>query len=287
MAMSPRTLRPRNALHPEAASWAARVVANGGTVGTSLPAVSAFCRAIDAAGIRSKIWRLNLLCGGTSGTSVGISSCLVPLYRGPTSTGPQYGGLTDAGGAFVGSDYNETGSSGGLKSNGTTKHIDTEFAQSSISLGNLHLSVSFSQMDTSGTAERVLIGHYNASQSDFAVLRSAISTGNMEFFAGSFSGNPSTSYLSSSSHLMGVRSSSTSAVLYSAGVSVGTSSANVGTPATSSFSYFVFARNNAGTADTRTSARIRMYSIGQAIDSTGAAAFANAVAAFNTAMGRT
>ena len=36
MAMSPRLLRPRQAIHPEAAAWAARVVANGGTVATDL-----------------------------------------------------------------------------------------------------------------------------------------------------------------------------------------------------------------------------------------------------------
>jgi hypothetical protein len=285
----PVTLYRRDSAHPEAADWAARVVANGGTVGTSLPAVDAFCRAIDAAGIRSRMYRLNLFCGGTSGTAVGLNSALVPLFRGPSLGGTQHGGATDTnvGGLFVSGDYNETGASGGLKGNGTTKHLDTGFQQSTVSLSNLHLSASFLQMDTSGTAERTLIGHYNAAQADFAVLRSAITSGNMEFFAGSFSGASSTSYLSSASHLMGVRSSQTSAVMYSAGVSVGTSATNVGSPSTSALSYFVFARNNGGTADTRTSVRIRMYSIGQAIDAAGASAFANAVAAFNTAMGRT
>ena len=284
MSMSPRLLRPRSTVHPEAAAWAARVVANGGSVsGLTLSAASKFCAAIASAGIRDRFYRLNLFCG------TGLNAALVPLYRGPSLGGTQYGGATDTnvGGLFVSGDYNETGASGGLKGNGTTKHLDTGFAQSTVPLSNLHLSASFLQMDTSGTAERVLIGHYNASQADFAVLRSAITSGNMEFFAGSFSGGSSTSYLSSASHLMGVRSSQTSAVLYSAGVSVGTSATNVGSPSTSALSYFVFARNNGGTADTRTSARIRMYSIGQGIDAAGASAFANAVAAFNTAMGRT
>jgi hypothetical protein len=226
---------------------------------------------------------MGIFCGSN------LNAALVPLYRGPSLGGTQYGNTTDTnvGGLFVSGDYNETGASGGLKGNGTTKHLDTGFAQSTVPLSNLHLSASFLQMDTSGTAERVLIGHYNASQADFAVLRSAVTSGNMEFFAGSFSGASSTSYLSSASHLMGVRSSQTSAVMYSAGVSVGTSATNVGSPSTSALSYFVFARNNGGTADTRTSVRIRMYSIGQAIDAAGASAFANAVAAFNTAMGRT
>ncbi len=280
------TLAPQVS-NADAQDWINRVYANGGQVSASTAAaVNQFCLDIENApggSIRDRFYRLNLFCGSN------LNAALVPLYRGPSLGGTQYGGATDTnvGGLFVSGDYNETGASGGLKGNGTTKHLDTGFQQSTVSLSNLHLSASFLQMDTSGTAERTLIGHYNAAQADFAVLRSAITSGNMEFFAGSFSGASSTSYLSSASHLMGVRSSQTSAVMYSAGVSVGTSATNVGSPSTSALSYFVFARNNGGTADTRTSVRIRMYSIGQAIDAAGASAFANAVAAFNTAMGRT
>jgi hypothetical protein len=290
MAQSPRLLRPRQTIHQEAAAWAARVVANGGTVGTSLSAVSSFCRAIDAAGIRDRFYRLNLFCGGTSGTAVGLNSALVPLYRGPSFGGTQYGNNTETngGGAFVGADYNETGTNGGLKG-GSSKYLDTTFAQSNIALTNVHLSASLRDLETSFGGENTIIGHYNSSQSDFCTLRQAVSTGNRDFLAATFGGvnGISAAGSSSESHVMGVRYSLTSSVLYRNGSSIGSTSSTVGTTASSALSYFVFARNNSGTANNFTAARIRMYSIGLAItDANAAAAFANAVAAFNTAMGR-
>jgi hypothetical protein len=64
MPMNPRLLRPRSTIHPEAADWANRVRANGGSVsGSTLTAVSRFCASISAAGIRDRFYRLNLFCG--------------------------------------------------------------------------------------------------------------------------------------------------------------------------------------------------------------------------------
>jgi hypothetical protein len=111
MPMSPRLLRPiASGVHPEANAWRTAVVANGGSVsGSTMKAVSKFCADIDVAGIRGLFYRLNLFAG------TGLSSCLVPLYRGPSRTGTQYGNTTDTNnGPFVSGDYNETGASGGL-----------------------------------------------------------------------------------------------------------------------------------------------------------------------------
>ena len=132
----------RASLHPEAADWVARVVSNGGTVSASTAAaVNTFCRAIDAAGIRDKFYRLNLFCGGTSGTAVGLNSALVPLYRGPSLGGTQYGGTTDTntGNTFQVGDYAETGAGGGL-TGGSTKYLTTGLLTSAlpaISTGHL------------------------------------------------------------------------------------------------------------------------------------------------------
>lgn len=108
----------------DAQDWVNRVYANGGTVSASTAAaVSAFCDAIDygvsGASIRDRFYRLNLFCGGTSGTAVGLNSALVPLYRGPSLGGTQYGNTTDinSGGLFAGADYSE---SAGLTGNGST-----------------------------------------------------------------------------------------------------------------------------------------------------------------------
>jgi len=111
MPMNPKLLRPRSTIHPEAADWANRVRANSGSVsGTTLNAVSKFCASISSAGIRDRFYRLNLFCG------TGLAACLMPLYRGPSLGGTQYGGTTDTNnGPFVSGDYTETGTSGGLK----------------------------------------------------------------------------------------------------------------------------------------------------------------------------
>lgn len=111
MPMNARLLRPiASGVHPEANAWRTAVVANGGSVSAStMKAVSAFCAAIDTAGIRDRFYRLNLLCG------TGLNAALVPLYRGPSRTGTQYGNTTDTNnGPFVSGDYVETGASGGL-----------------------------------------------------------------------------------------------------------------------------------------------------------------------------
>lgn len=121
MAMNQRTMRPRASsvtYHTEALAWKTAAEANGGTVSTpTLAAVSTFCTAIDAAGIRSKFLRLNLICGGN------LAAARVPLYRGPSPSGTQYGNAIDTNiGPFTSGDY---GQSTGLHGNGTSKCLDT------------------------------------------------------------------------------------------------------------------------------------------------------------------
>ena len=278
------TLAPQVS-NADAQDWVNRVYANGGTVSASTAAaVNQFCVDIEAASLRDRFYRLNLFCG------TGLNACLVPLYRGTSLGGTQYGNTTDTNvgaGPFVTNDYSETGASGGLKGNGSSKYLDTGLEQSIIPLTNFHLSASLTAGETSYTAENTLIGHYNVAQSDFAVLRQAVTTGTRDFLAGSFGASVASAAPSSvEAHVLGVRSSATSTTLYRSGSSVASSSVNVGSATTSSRPYFVFARNNTGSPNNYTSARLRMYSIGAAIDGTGALAFANAVAAFNTAMGR-
>ena len=121
MPMSPRLLRPRSTVHPEAQSWATRVIANGGTFsGSTLSAVSKFCRDIDAAGIRDKFYRLNLFCGEQ------LQAALCPLYLSTSRIGSALGQPTDTNNNFVSGDYTERGSTGGMtRSSGGTKQIST------------------------------------------------------------------------------------------------------------------------------------------------------------------
>ena len=116
---------PLGAVPPEAHGWAFRATANGGVVSSNvLVAVSDFCRAIDAAGIRDRFLRLNLFCGGN------LSGALVPLYRAASTAANPIGSATDVNVNFVSGDYAETGTSGGLKGNGSTKYLQTGFIPS-------------------------------------------------------------------------------------------------------------------------------------------------------------
>jgi hypothetical protein len=136
MAMSHKLLRPKaGGVHPEAAAWATRVVANGGSVsGTTLSAVSKFCASIASAGIRDRFFRLNLFCG------TGLSACLVPLYRGQSLGGTQYGGTTDTNVSFVSGDYSLAT---GLTGNGSSKYLQAGVRLDQLPAGvetNGHLS---------------------------------------------------------------------------------------------------------------------------------------------------
>lgn len=131
MPMNARLLRPTQNQHPEAADWANRVRTNGGSVsGSTLLAVSRFCRAIDAAGIRDRFYRLNLFCGNSDAS---LNAVRTPLFRGPSLSGTQFGNATDVNVNFVQGDYAETGASGGLLGNGTSKYLQTGLSPADIS----------------------------------------------------------------------------------------------------------------------------------------------------------
>lgn len=137
MPMNARLLRPlASGVHPEAAAWRSAVVANGGSVSAStMKAVSKFCADIDKAGLRDRFYRLNLFCGSN------LNAVLVPLYRGPSRTGTQYGNATDTNnGPFVSGDYAENS---GLKGNGSSKYLETGVAMTFLGTNQLHLFVSF------------------------------------------------------------------------------------------------------------------------------------------------
>jgi hypothetical protein len=115
------------------------VIANSGTVSaTTMRAVSNFCTAINAAGIRSKFLRLNLVCGNN------LAAARVPLYRGASATGTQYGSAADTNiGPLTANDYSEAT---GLQGNGTSKVLDCTitigtFKTFGTDYDNVHLSV--------------------------------------------------------------------------------------------------------------------------------------------------
>lgn len=140
--------------HREAVDWASRVATAGGTVNLrTLNAVDRFCRDIEAAGIRGKFYRLNLMCGD-------FTAALVPLYRNTSFAGSVLGNTTDTNNNFVSGDYSETGTStGGLKGNGSTKFLATGLNPVTISASSsdFHLAIYAKGASATGTT-RAYIG---------------------------------------------------------------------------------------------------------------------------------
>ena len=289
--MSPRLLRPRasGASHPEARDWASRVTANGGTVSsTTLAAVDKFCRDIDAtSGLRAAILRLNLFCGNSDAS---LNAVRTPLYLSGSFGGATIGNTTDTNVNFAQADYQETGSGGGLKGNGSTKYLNTGFNYNSLaSANNTHLSASATGIETTG--DIMLMGSYlfpgdaNSLQTLF-VLDAWSSAGGRGFRS---TGSQITLFSTSATaegHMIGTRTANNAAVCYRDGVSAVSNNTAVTASATAARPTLIFAAMNGTTVGNYTAARLRMYSIGNGLTAAQALAFSNAVIAFNTALGR-
>ena len=275
MSMSPRLLRPRQTLHPEAASWAARVVANGGTVsGTTLSAVDKFCKAIASAGIRDRFFRMGIFAGSN------LNAALVPLYRGPSLGGTQYGGATDTnvGGLFVSGNYSE---SGGLVGDGSTKYLKTGLASNQLAGGLTGHASIWRGVGTVATT-RIAIGGSDNDVDDFEIQERPASTvgawGKTSFTSSSTGGVAGLKMIN--------RSSSTRLDLYSNGSSIANSTASV-VVAPHANEFYVFGGNRNGTLTLPVALPVFAYSLGVSMDATQATAYYNALSAFQTSLSRT
>ena len=288
MPMNFRLLRPlASGVHPEAAAWRSAVVANGGSVSAStMRAVSKFCADIDAAGIRDRFYRLNLFAG------TGLNACLVPLYRGQSRTGTQWGNTTDTNnGPFVSGDYAETGASGGLAAaSNTSKYLSTGLIpfNAGITEQNYHNSGYFpATLNTTGD----WIGASGTGGGQrFSIFFPAFSTFGMyvRFGGGSNSGIENGSLAARTGHLIGQRSSGTG-VGYRNGSNISAASNTTGSQAFATNeppALNVFARNAAGSPSAYWSGRACMYSVGINFSDAQALSFYNAVQTFQTALGR-
>lgn len=282
--MSPRLLRPRSTAHPEAADWARRVRENGGSVSAStLAAVGRFCRSIDAAGIRDRFYRLNLFCGNSDST---LAAVRTPLYRGQSPTGTQFGNTIDTNNNFVAGDYAETGSSGGLLGNGSTKYLNTglnanvipDLAQSG------HLSV----YAAGSFSSQIAIGVYTFTNPPFTVTHESelqLGPTTAGGFINSSLAGPITPTYTSPVLVVASRTSSTNIVAYANGVggTAATATASMTNPA---LPFLVFARNLAGTPTAYFGQRLRSYSIGLGMTGSQVTAFNSTMQAFQSTLTR-
>jgi hypothetical protein len=277
-------------IHPEAADWSTRVVAQGASVSTAtLANVSRLCYAIDAAGIRDRFLRLNVFSG------TGLNAAITPLFRGRSLNGAQYGGTidTNAGGAsaFVSGDYSESvGLTAGLL---TTKHLDTGFSTSLVTAAQweaMHFSGWHGPLSSSN-ADPFIIGSFGSDRYGIQIsIRSAAlayETGRAGRTA-TVLATPGVQGARPSAFLLNQRTSTVSQELYRNGSLEVTSATATTGILTSAFSFYVFAYNNSGTrAGDQPGTPLRHYSIGLAMTAAQVAAFHAAMLAFNTSMGRT
>lgn len=280
MPMSARLLRPRSTgFHPEAQDWRNRVIANGGAVsGSTLTAVSNFCRSINAAGLRDKFYRLNLFCGDN------LSAALVPLYRAESSTASVRGNTTDTNNNFVSGDFANTGTAAGLKGNGSTKYLATGLPGNSLTATNTHMAFGLLATETS-SGYKCAIGVYDGIRISAIYLRRSDSF----LSCGAGAGGSSSAYfgdvIQSSSLAIGNILASYP-TMYRNGLASG-SSATTSANIANTTAHTVFAINNNGAIEQYTDSRIGSYSLGLALTASQAVSYSNALAAFNTALSRT
>jgi hypothetical protein len=253
--------------------------------GTTLSAVSKFCASIDQAGIRSKFRRLNLFCGTSDASLVAVRT---PLYRGESRTGTQYGNTLDTNVNFVEGDYAETGASGGLLGNGTSKYLNTGFNVSDLpGAANCHIA-SYIRGTQDIASARTLVGVLFNSVTDryrlFLQLSgsSAPNYGIQTELGKAVSVSVVNRTNTNGGLILASRTSTTSLSLYDDGVSLATTAASTAETTVAS-PFFVFARNG---PTEYYNGRMAAYSIGAGLSDAEATSYYTALNTFQTALSR-
>jgi len=267
----------------DAQDWVNRVYANGGTVSASTAAaVNQFCNDIDygvgGVSIRDRFYRLNLFCGSN------LNAALVPLYRGPSLGGTQYGNATDTNnGPFVGvgTDYAETGASGGLAGNASTKYLKTGFIHNTLPQNDSHIA-SY-EISRATAIYRTSVGCRANGSAGCFILGTWANTSQYALV-----GYESTSSLALSNSgggfYVGTITGASMSALYRNATGKVTTTLTTRTPGSQEI--FVFALNDGGSFSVPTDARLGGYSFGLQMSDAQVLAYNTAMQAFQTAMTR-
>jgi hypothetical protein len=262
-----------------------RVIGSGGSVSASTAqAVSNFCTAIDAAGIRDRFYRLNLFCGSN------LTAALVPLYRGPSLTGTQLGSATDTNFNFVAGDYAETGSTAGLKSDGSTKYLNTGFKApaASLSATSFHLSC-YVQGVESGGSSRIFMGNAtNQAGSNLTTSIGWVSAGAVSSGVIADTTFPNGGSTDRQGLLLAATNGSRESTYYNNATSVvSQTSTQVDFETGTGDEFTIAARNFVGAIQLYSlNKRFRAYSLGAGMSAAQASAFYTAMQAFQTELTR-
>lgn len=270
--------QPLSGINPDAQDWQTRVISAGGTVSAAtFTAVNNFCNAINNAGLRDRFYRLNLFCGDN------LTACLVPLYRGPTLTGTQYGNATDTNFGFVSGDYVETGSTGGLLG-ASSKWLNTGFRTQDLpGVNAVHIAVWSREANITET--RRPIGCFGPTNDSYLIdRRLAVGGGTLARLGGALNFSTGVADTSEQS-IIASRTSSTSATLYKNGVSVATQTAALSGVTLSTQEFGVFSADGTG-AGGWFPHRLNGYSIGAGLTQAQVTAFHAAWTTFQLALNR-
>jgi hypothetical protein len=294
MAMSPRLLRPRasSGYGLDARDWQSRVVANGGTVSAStMKAVDTFCKTIVTAGIRDRFYRLNLFAG------TGLSAALVPLFRGPSLGGTQYGNTTDTNNNFVSGDYVETGTGGGISTGAAnaTKTLDTGLVP--FNAGMVHTDshgAFYSRQGNTSTGAVMASTRAVAGSEHFQFFINGVSGSVTQIFRSGGSSNSGFETVAAlrTGHIIAQRSGGTGS-LYRNGTNQNATSAttnattwSTGFPAGIRIYGRRFINNTTEVTDQFMSTTLQGYSIGVAFTDSQASSYYTAMQALQTELGR-
>jgi hypothetical protein len=265
---------------PDARLWAASVIANGGSYsGSTLNAVTRFCKAAKRNGYWSQLTRVNLMCGSD------LNAARTPLKVGGGATIET---ITN----IVAGDYVETGTTGGIKGNGTNKSMSTGWnptAQSaSVSSAGLWTYVKGTE---TGATTRVILGGFGAAATDIfqigwinsgAVEAAGVFTGASAEFVPSSSAGPNTT--SKEGFLGACTNGSRSQQDYYNGAALGSPIAATGTM--TNLNLAALATNNNGTIGSWSTRYLRSYAITLGLSAQNAADFYADMQSFQTALGR-
>jgi len=282
-AMSPRLLRPKaGGGHPESIAWRTAVIENGGSVsGATFSAVSRFCREVDAAGLRSKLVRVNLMCGNN------LNAVLVPLYRASSPTGTPLGFATDANDNFQSDHYAENS---GLQGNTTDRRLFTGLARSAISSdASFHAGVFVHTRGTNAFGQYLRCdlagGSFNLTSLDTRGTPSNVAFNNNGSSATASSGDVAHA---DKDLIVGSVSGAGAGLLrlYINGSSVATGTGIDTSTNTARFSLFARFRESTEAWDAHSNARIGGYTFGLNLNDTESSAYATIWDTFLKALGR-
>lgn len=270
-------LTTASAYDPETLDWVARVITNGGTVSQGTKdAVNNFVSAINTAGLRSRLWRVNLFAGDQ------YEAAQVPLFKdhgGTIDTGVKGAGASPA----TSSDW-VYAENVGLRSNGGSQAFFLT-GLSTLTFNTDINSAHFGVYVQTSSNEQSLSGIQDPSAGfiSFYISHGSYNDTNV-YFTHAVTVNTQYSDTGANGFIFGTRTASNVSTLYRNGVSKatnGTVAANF--VSASNVPIFAFTSLTTSSFSAKT---LGGYTIGLKMDATEQLAYYNAWQAFQTALGR-